>query len=335
MIFEDSVSYRPFKFPWAVEAEKKQRIDMMWHEGQIDLQDDIRQYNSKDGLKTKTKSHEENKRIIDTSILLFTEMDKTVAGGYVELLPYTKNNEIRSMFIQHAAKEVVHQRGYALLAETIGFTDADWESFKTYKEMVDKIDVMSVLDVDLSTPLGYAAKLTQILLGEGIGLFAAFTSLLNFKRFGMIMGFNDVNSWSLSDETGHVENNIKVVQTIYAKLSQEDQLKLQAITTVMVNDFVKAEKAYINLIGDCEDLPKEQFKSYIEYLGEVRQYQLGYTGKMSVRDNPVEWMDWMLSGEKHDNFFEKKITSYSHNKLEGKIDYKKYLPLLENRVLYY
>ena len=51
MIFTESTTYRPFIYPWAVEAEKKQRIDMYWHEGQIDLQDDLRQYNSKDGLK--------------------------------------------------------------------------------------------------------------------------------------------------------------------------------------------------------------------------------------------------------------------------------------------
>lgn len=335
MVFTESVAYKPFMFPWAVEAEKKQRIDMHWHEGQIDLQDDLRQYNSKDGLKTKTKSHEENKRIIDTSLLLFTEMDRTVAGGYTELLPYTKNNEIKSLFIQHAAKEVVHQRGYALLAETLGFTDADWSAFRDYKEMTDKIEVMSKLDVDLSTPLGYAAKLTQVLLGEGIGLFGAFTTLLNFKRFGLIMGFNDVNSWSLSDETGHVENNIQVVQAIYSKMSAEDQAKLVQLTIELVEEFKRAEKVYIDLVGDSEDLPKEQLKDYIDFLGEVRLYQLGYTGKLSVRENPIEWMDWMLSGEKHDNFFEKRVTSYTHNKLSGKIDYKKYLPLLENRVLYY
>jgi len=335
MIFTESTTYRPFVYPWAVEAEKKQRIDMYWHEGQIDLQDDLRQYNSKDGLKTKTMSHAQNKEIIDTSLLLFTEMDRTVAGGYTELLPYTNNNEIKTLFIQHASKEVVHQRVYALLAETLGSTDADWSSFKSYKEMVYKIDVMSKLDVDLSTPLGYAAKLTQVLLGEGIGLFAVFTYLLNFKRFGLIMGFNDVNSWSLCDETGHVENNILVVQAIYAKLSQEDKDKLVEITVKLVEDFKRAEKVYIDLVGDAEDLPKEQLKDYIDYLGEVRLFQLGYTGKLSVRDNPIEWMDWMLSGEKHDNFFEKRVTSYTHNKLSGKIDYTKYLQLIDNRVLYY
>ena len=59
----------------------------------------------------------------------------------------------------------------------------------------------------------------------------------------------------------------------------------------------RAEKVYIDLVGDAEDLPKEQLKDYIDYLGEVRLFQLGYTGKLSVRDNPIEWMDWMLSGE--------------------------------------
>lgn len=324
MPFSDSETYRPFKYPWAVEAEKKQRIDMTWNESQIDLNDDMMQYNSVDGLKTKNFSHAENKRIIDTALLIFTEMDKAVASGYVELLPYTKNNEIKSLFIQQAAKEVVHQRGYALLAETIGFSDADWIAYKQYKEMVSKLEIMSSTQLPVDTPYGYAAKLTQILLGEGIGLFAAFTSLLNFKRFGLIMGFNDVNSWSLADETAHVENNINVLQEVKKHLSHTQLNNLELFTRSCVAVFVEVEESFIDLIGDCQDLDKETFKTYISYLGDLRLKQLGYAPLTNITKNPLPWMDWMLSGTKHDNFFEKRVTDYTHAKLAGSVDYSKY-----------
>lgn len=51
-IFERSQSYRPFKYPFAVEAAKKHTIDMHWAEHQVELQDDLIQYNSQNGLKT-------------------------------------------------------------------------------------------------------------------------------------------------------------------------------------------------------------------------------------------------------------------------------------------
>ena len=47
-----------------------------------------------------------------------------------------------------------------------------------------------------------------------------------------------------------------------------------------------------------------------------------------MRKNPLPWMEWLLSGEKHDNFFEKRVTSYNHLGLVGGVDYEKYKPLL-------
>lgn len=198
-IFKESKSYRPFVYPWAVEAAQKHSIDMSWDVHQVELQDDISQYFSKGGLKTANVSHEVNKGIVDSVICLFTELDKTVATGYTELLPYVKNNEVRNLLLTFAQREVVHQRAYALLAETFGFSDDEWMKFSKYTEMQGKLDVMTQGTGNLDDKLFFATKLAQLLLGEGIGLFAAFTVLLNFKRQGLFMGFNDVNQWSLQN----------------------------------------------------------------------------------------------------------------------------------------
>lgn len=332
-VFEESLSYRPFKYPFAVEAEKKQFIDTYWHEGQIDLQDDLRQYYSKDGLKTPNCTHEYNKYVLDTLLLFFTQLDMSVAQGYVELLPYAKNNEIKSLFIQQAAKEVRHQRAYALAGETFGFTDADWNAFRQYKEMVEKIDVMSFNTIPLNTKLGFALKLTQILLGEGIGLFAAFTGLLNKKRYGLLIGFNDINQWSLLDEFLHVENNIAVLKQVIPELSEKEKLDLIQTTKSLVEDFVRAEHAVIDLLyvkGNLEGIDKQDFKDYIYYLGQNILFKIGYIGSLEVPNNPLKWMDSMLSAERHGAFFEKRVTDYTHRDLEGTINYNKYISILEN-----
>lgn len=196
-IFKENIAYRPFQYPWAVDAEKKHRIDMNWNESQIDLQDDIRQYNSKDELATTNISHENNKYLLDKLLLLFTEMDVSVGGGYAKLIAAVKNNEIRTMWFTFAAREVTHQRAYALAAETFGFSDSDWSMFKEYKEMQDKVDLLSQDLGDLSDKLNFAKMLSVVLLGEGIALFGAFACLLNLRRFGKLMNFNSVNEWSL------------------------------------------------------------------------------------------------------------------------------------------
>lgn len=192
-IFKENVAYRPFTYSWAVEAEKKHRIDMHWHENQIELQDDLRQFTTEDGMATKNVSHKSNKNMLEKLIMLFTEMDVQVGGGYSKLLAYTKNNEIRTLLFTFAAREVTHQRAYALAAETFGYTNSDWSEFKSYAEMQDKIDLLCQDLGDLSKPLNYAKQLAVILLGEGISLFGAFACLLNLRRFGVAQNFNTIN----------------------------------------------------------------------------------------------------------------------------------------------
>lgn len=334
-VFKESKSYRPFMYSWAAEAAQKHSIDMFWDVHQVNLQDDIQQYFSKDGLKTATVSHEQNKNILDRTLCLFTEMDKTVGAGYTEVLPFIKNNEIRNMLMTFAAREVVHQRAYALCAETFGFSNSDWAAFSEYVEMMDKLDVMTedLTPEGASDNLKAAIKLTQIFLGEGIGLFGAFATLLNMKRSGVLNGFNDVNEWSLKDEQEHVSKNIEVVKVMEDDLTEVEKLVLKDVTFTLVESFEKAEDKYIDLVyemGGAEDLSSEDMKGYIKYLGKLRLFQRGYVSLKDVPSNPLGWMEWLLGANKHKNFFESKVVDYVHKELSGEVNYNKYRHILEN-----
>ena len=331
-IFKENIAYRPFRYPWAVSAEKQHRVDMVWHEGQVELQDDLRQYNSSYGLATATVSHESNKIILDRNLMIFTEMDKAVGTGYCKLLPYVCNNEIRTMMMTFAAREVTHQRAYALAAETFGFTDSEWAGFHDYKAMQDKIDLISGGEDDLSIPLNFAKFLSVLLLGEGISLFGAFACLLNLKRHGKLVNFNSVNEWSLKDETEHVKYNIRVLDEIRKDdLSEAESIDLDRFIVDMVEKYVDAEYRYIDLMleyGDQENLSKEDMRGYIEYLGKLRLFQLKIIPLSEVPDNPLDWLDYIISGKTHTNFFEARVVDYSHAGLPGDIDYSKYLTLI-------
>lgn len=326
-VFKESASYRPFTYPWAMEASKKHAVEMFWDVHQLDLQDDLRQYNTVGGLATKNVSHETNKYIIDQLLCVFTEMDKTVASGYIQLLPYIKNNEARTWFLTAAQRETVHQRGYALAAETFGFSDKDWSKFAEYAEMREKLDAMTAENLNGRDEYKAAVILATILLGEGIGLFGAFACLLNYKRQGLIMGFNDVNQWSLSDEQDHVTQNIRWLEEMRKDLTEAENWQLNKVIRQVVHRFVEAEHRFIELVyslGQQEDMTEEQLKQYITFLGQLRLFQLDLLSLEEVPTNPLDWMEWMLSAGKHDAFFEKRVTDYSHRKLDGKVDYSKY-----------
>lgn len=334
-IFKESESYRPFLFPWAVDAEKTHSISQHWHEGQVDLQSDMQQYFSPNGLATPNQTHKVNKDILDKMMTLFTHMDVAVGTGYTKILPMVGNNEVRTLLMAQASREIRHQRGYALGAETFGFSDSEWTMFADYVEMQDKIDLMSddlLLDKEVSKPYEFCVMLTQILLGEGIGLFTAFSILLNYKRFGLLVGYNDVNQWSLLDETEHVKNNIRILKEAKKDLTEVEVTSLDRFIVNLINKYVEAEHEFSRIlyeIGTPEEMEYQDTLDYISYLGELRLYQMELIGEESVRKNPYPWMDYLLSAPRHGNFFEKKITDYSHTGLLGDIEYGKYSSLLD------
>lgn len=333
-VFVANESYRPFTYPWAVESERRHRVDMHWHEGQVELQDDLRQYHSSDGLATAHVTHLQNKNMIDKLLMLFTEMDVAVGGGYAKLLPYANNNEIRTLWFTQAAREVTHQRSYALASETFGVADSDWREFRKYVEMQDKVDLMSQDVGDLGNKLNFCKFLAVVFLGEGIALFGAFACLLNLQRFGKMLNFNTVNAWSLMDEQDHVNNNIRIFKEARTELSEVDNLKLDAFVHSLVKAYIEAEHKFFDIVfemGDQEGLTKQDAKDYINYLGELREFQLGLRDIEDIRENPLDWMDYLLTGSTHASFFETRVTDYSHNGLVGEVDYGQYLQMIENR----
>lgn len=329
IIFEPTMTYRPFKAPWAMELAEEHSIALYWDRHQVDLQDDIRQYHEKDGLKTMSVTHDINKHILTMNLNIFTQMDVAAGALYCKLLPHVQNNEIRNWFMVAAARESTHQRCYAMIVEELGFPESSWGEFMEYQEMQEKIDLMTDVDnLDPATPFGFACILAQLLLAEGICLFGAFASMLNLKRSGLMQGTNKVNEWSLRDEERHVHGNMRALADCRTYLTDEQNAALDAFIRRTVIAYVEAEFKYIELVyekGGQEGMTATDMKDYIMYLADLRLAALDLPVIYKIDENPLEWMDWILSGRKHGNFFEEKQAGYDHTGLVGEINYSKYV----------
>lgn len=69
--------------------------------------------------------------------------------------------------------------------------------------------------------------------------------------------------------------------------------------------------------GETQGLSKDEVKQYIRYLADQRLIQLGLKPIFKVKDNPLKWLDWIVSGDSLSNFFEKRVTDYNANGLTG------------------
>jgi glutaredoxin 3 len=310
MLLEFSKTYKPFMYPWAVELTMKHE-EVHWVEDEAELSEDVQDW--------KTKLTEEEKEFVTQVLRLFTQSDVQVGENYHELLiPKFKNNEVRNMLSSFANREGVHQRAYALLNDTLGLADEEYHAFLEYKEMADKIDFMK--DGDSSTQTGLALSLAQSVFNEGMSLFASFVMLLNFQRFGKMKGMGTIVEWSIRDETIHVQGNAKLFREFCDEHPRivNDELKSKIYT--MAKQAVDLEDKFIALAfkgNDVQGLTKEEVRKYIRHIADRRLLQLGLKPKFRQKDNPLPWLDWVLNGASHDNFFEKRVTEYSVNGMEG------------------
>jgi glutaredoxin 3 len=309
-VLNTSQTYKPFLYPWAVEMTKKHE-EIHWIEDEAELSEDVQDW--------RTKLSAGDKEFITQVLRLFTQSDVQVGENYHEfLIPKFKNNEIRNMLSSFATREGVHQRAYALLNDTLGLPDEEYHAFLEYKEMADKVEFMSAGSNTSHTDL--ALVLARSVFNEGMSLFASFVMLLNFQRFGRMKGMGTIVEWSIRDETLHVQGNAKLFRTFCEEHPRivNDELKSQIYQ--MAKDSVKLEDKFIDLAyngHEIQGLSKEEVKQYIRHIADRRLLQLGMKPKFNAKDNPLPWLDWVLNGASHDNFFEKRVTEYSVVGMEG------------------
>jgi len=313
-VLSPSVSYKPFRFPWAVHtAVEHEKIH--WGEWEAKLQEDVNQWKN-GSLSNIEKNH------ITQILRLFTQSDVEVASNYINcFLPRFKNNEVRAMLISFASREFVHQRAYALLNDTLGLDEHEYFAFLEYEDMKQKIEFMKA-DLENPTDKHTTAKaLAQSACNEGMSLFSAFVMLLNYQRFGKMKGMCEIVEWSIRDETVHVEGMTKLFQEfLHNYRSEIDTKQLYKDIQDMFREAVSLEDKIIDLsynMGETEGLTKDSVKRYIRYIANRRLASLGIEPIFEVQKNPIDWLDWVISGDSFKNFFEGTVTDYNADGMMG------------------
>ena len=313
-LMEFSETYKPFHYPWAVEITTRHE-KVHWIEDELDLSEDVADWKS-------GKTSVIEREYITNILRLFTQSDVAVGQNYFDqFIPKFKNNEVRNMLGAFASREGIHQRAYALLNETLGLSDAEYHAFLEYQEMADKIEFM--MDSDPNTVRGLGLSLAKSVMNEGVALFASFVMLLNFQRYGKMKGMGKVVEWSIRDESIHVEGISKLFKAYCAEHPRIVDDEFKSAIYEMARQAVKLEDKFVDLaykLGEIEGLESSEVKTYIRYITDRRLLQLGMKPNFKVKDNPLPWLEWVLNGADHTNFFENRVTEYEVDGLTGKWD---------------
>src|SRR5271154_1951536 len=292
--------YKPFHYPWAYDAWlTQQRIH--WLPEEVPLADDVKDW--------KNNLTPAEKHLLTQIFRFFTQSDIEVNNCYMRHYSRVfKPTEVQMMLAAFSAMETVHVAAYSHLLDTIGMP-----------EMKDKYDYMQGFNVeskaDIAKTLAVFGAFT-----EGLQLFASFAMLMNFPRFNKMKGMGQIVTWSVRDETLHTHSMIRLFRTFIDENRFIWTDSFQRELYLACDTIVDHEDAFIDLafeLGGVEGLAPDQVKSYIRYIADRRLTQLGLQPIYRVVKNPLPWMDEMLNGAEHANFFEARATEYSKAATKG------------------
>ncbi len=307
--------YKPFHYPWAYDAWlMQQRIH--WLPEEVPLADDVKDW--------KTKLQPGEKELLMHIFRFFTQSDIEVNNCYMKHYSAVfKPTEIQMMLGAFSNMETIHIAAYSHLLDTLGIPEEEYSAFMKYKEMKDKYDYMQQFGCE--TKEGIARTLAAFgAFTEGLQLFASFAILLNFQRFGKMRGMGQIVAWSARDETLHTMSIIRTFKTFLQENPEVDNDELKRDIYKMCETIITHEDAFIDLafgVSEIDGLTAEEVKQYIRFIGNRRLMQLGYEPMYKgVDKNPLPWMDEILNGVEHTNFFENRVTEYTKAATTGSWD---------------
>ncbi len=310
-LLEAKPIYKPFAYPWAYDAWlMQQRIH--WLPEEVPLSDDVADW--------KKNLTPEEKNLLTQIFRFFTQADIEVNNCYMKHYSRVfQPTEVQMMLAAFSNMETVHIAAYSHLLDTIGMPEVEYTAFMKYKEMSDKYDYMKQFNVDSKEDIA----MTMAVFGaftEGLQLFASFAILLNFPRWGKMKGMGQIVTWSVRDETLHTLSMIRLFKTFCDENPEVWTDELRSRLYVACNTIVTHEDAFIDLafgMGDVQGLAANDVKQYIRFIADRRLAQLGLQPMYMIEKNPLPWLDDILNGVEHTNFFENRVTEYSKAATQG------------------
>lgn len=303
--------YKPFHYPWAYEAWLMQQR-LHWLPEEVPLAEDVKDW--------RQRLTDSERNLLTQIFRFFTQADVEVNNCYMKHYSQVfMPTEVQMMMAAFSNIETVHIAAYSHLLDTIGMPEVEYAAFLKYKEMKDKWDYMQQFGIATKTDIAKTLAMFGAFT-EGMQLFASFAMLMNFPRFGKMKGMGQIVSWSVRDETLHMQSIIRLYHTFLSENPEINTPDLGQDITEACRTVVHHEDAFIDLafeLGGVEGMEASDVKSYIRWIADRRLTQLNLAPVYNIQSNPLPWMDAILNGVEHTNFFENRATEYSKAATKG------------------
>lgn len=311
-LFQPSVTYKPFRHEWA-EVLRDRQQSVHWMARELPMGEDL-----KDWSPISERLTDKQRDLLTNIFRLFTQADVDVLDNYMNIMTKVyRNGEVGRMLTVFSSFETIHIEAYSYVLESLKLPDSTYHEFMEIEEMKEKHDFLKRYNADTLKDLIMTTGCFAAFV-EGLQLFASFAMLLSFPKKGRMRNMGQIVSWSIRDETLHVNGGIKLVHTLCDETGINIR-DLQGDFHEAARHFVRMEDAFIDKAFEFGEAPvgtAHDYKQYVRYIADMRLLQLGLEPLFNIEEHPLPWIDEM-TGQEHANFFETRPTEYSKGSMTG------------------
>jgi ribonucleoside-diphosphate reductase beta chain len=272
-----------------------------WTTEEIDLQQDIEDYNN--------KLTDDEKTFVNITLAFFAATDGIIAENLaLNFYSEVKLAEARSFYGFQIAMENIHSEMYSLLIDTLIKDDNLKQKLFNAMENYECIKKKSewILKWFDKSKYSFAERLVAFAAVEAISFSGSFCPIFWLKKRGLMPGFADSNFLIARDEGLHAE----FACLLYNNYVPDDQKLSRERILEIIRELVECEKLQTmeSLKNDLIGMNKVLLGQYIEFVADRLLKELGQA-KFYGSANPFEWMD-NIAMEIKPNFFEHRSFNY-------------------------
>jgi ribonucleoside-diphosphate reductase beta chain len=308
----------PVKYSWAYDLYKTMKANH-WEPEDIQMQRDIEQWRDTTG-----KISETDRWIVKMGIGYFSAAEGIVGDNIQHVVrELVTAPELKLVLGRHAHEENIHADSLVYMISSLGINphecEAMFEDIDTIKKKTDFVVSNSRSlrrDLDLTKTENKQALAKNIFLFgqcmEGTQFYGLFGMVLALYRQTKFPGIGQMFSYTLRDESNHIEVFRNLLMDLVDENPDVWTPEFREELREMMREAVRLEKEFI---ADCLPVPavgltKEEFLTYIDYIGDRRLEGVGLEPLNGPITNPLPWLAEMMDLRKESNFFESRVTDY-------------------------
>lgn len=310
MIFEEQVSRKPDRYPWASEYIEAMHAGF-WTDKEFSFSSDKQDFH--------VRMSQEEKQILVRTLSAISQIEIAVKKFWVRLGDNLPHPSIVDLGIVMGASEVIHNRAYNRLLEELGIHDIFEENLKLdiIRGRVNYLQKYNQRIYSTNKKQYVYAIILFTLFVENVSLFSQFYIILWMERYKNVLKdtAQQVN-YTTTEERLHASIGTRIINTIREEHPELFDSELEERVLHEAEEAVKAESLIIDwIMGDFSGhkisagLLKEYVKSRtndgLEAVGFRTAFAVDGQAKKDFR-----WMDEDSIGDTSADFFFQRNTSY-------------------------